>query len=101
VIRSLLQSTVLKKEELKDGISNVLCATYIIFYCYVIFRAARMWVGGFDINLIWLILLCFVLFMVVFNGLIDLCEDALPVAVVEAFRHGGEIDQSASICPWP
>jgi hypothetical protein len=47
-----------------------------------------MWVGGYDINLIWLILLCFVLFMVVFNGLIDLCEDALPVVVVEAFRHG-------------
>jgi hypothetical protein len=46
-----------------------------------------MWVGGYDLNLIWLILLCFVLFMVVFNGLIDLCEDALPVVVVEAFRH--------------
>jgi hypothetical protein len=58
-----------------------------------------MWVGGYDINLIWLILLCFVLFMVVFNGLIDLCEDALPVVVVEAFRHGEEIiDQSVAIC---
>jgi hypothetical protein len=55
-----------------------------------------MWVGGYDINLIWLILLCFVLFMVVFNGLIDLCEEALPVVLVEAFRHGGDqsINQS-------
>jgi hypothetical protein len=55
-----------------------------------------MWVGGYDINLIWLILLCFVLFMVVFNGLIDLCEEALPVVVVEAFRHGEEINPSIS-----
>jgi hypothetical protein len=55
-----------------------------------------MWVGGYDINLIWLILLCFVLVMVVFNGLIDLCEDALPVVVVEAFRHGEEINRSIS-----
>ncbi len=52
-----------------------------------------MWVGSYDINLIWLILVCFVLFMVVFNGLIDLCEEALPVVLVEAFRHGGG-DQS-------
>jgi hypothetical protein len=53
-----------------------------------------MWVGGYDINLIWLILVCFVLFMVVFNGLIDLCEEALPVVLVEAFRHGEEINRS-------
>ena len=45
-----------------------------------------MWLGGYDLNLIWLILLFFVLFMVVFNGLIDLCEDSLPLFVVEAFR---------------
>ncbi len=34
--------------------------------------------------------------MVVFNGLIDLCEDALPVVVVEAFRHGEEVNRSVS-----
>jgi hypothetical protein len=45
-----------------------------------------MWVGGYDVNLIWAILVFFVLVMVVFNGLIDLCEDSLPVFIVEAFR---------------
>jgi hypothetical protein len=71
--------------------SRALCAIYIVFLLPVC--DFQMWVGGYDINLIWLILLCFVLFMVVFNGLIDLCEETLPVVLVEAFRHGGE-DQS-------
>ena len=61
-----------------------------LFYGYtyvcVSYRGESMWLGGYDLNLIWLILLFFVLFMVVFNGLIDLCEDSLPLFVVEAFR---------------
>jgi len=47
-----------------------------------------MWILGFDLNLIWFILGFFTVFMTVFNGLIDLFEEQLPLFVLEAFRYG-------------
>lgn len=52
-----------------------------------------MWLAGYyDLNLIWAILVFFMIFMVVFNGLIDLCEKSLPLFVVEAFRYGKSLN---------
>lgn len=50
-----------------------------------------MWVGGYDLHLIGLVLVFFMLFMIFFNGLIDVWENSLPLVLVEAFRPG-EID---------
>jgi len=47
-----------------------------------------MWILNYDINVIWLILGFFTVFMVFFNGLIDVFEDKLPVFILEAFRYG-------------
>jgi len=54
-------------------------------------RGVRMWVGGYDLHLIGLVLVFFMLFMIFFNGLIDVWENSLPLVLVEAFRPG-EID---------
>lgn len=47
-----------------------------------------MWVLGYDLNLVWSILIFFTVFMIFYSGVISLLEDHLPTAVLELFRYG-------------
>ena len=47
-----------------------------------------MWFLGYDVNIIWAILLFFTVFMILYSGIISLLEPVLPTAVLELFRYG-------------
>lgn len=47
-----------------------------------------MWLLGYDINIVWSVLIFFTVFMVFYSGIISLLEDYLPNAVLELFRYG-------------
>ena len=47
-----------------------------------------MWVLGYDVNIIWAILIFFTVFMILYSGIISLLEPVLPTAVLELFRYG-------------
>ena len=49
---------------------------------------ADMWLLGYDINIIWSILIFFTVFMVLYSGVISLLEPVLPTAILELFRYG-------------
>jgi 3-oxo-5-alpha-steroid 4-dehydrogenase 3 len=47
-----------------------------------------MWILGYDLHLIWAILIFFTVFMVVYSGIITLLEPYLPTFILELFRYG-------------
>jgi len=47
-----------------------------------------MWLLGYDINIVWSVLIFFTVFMIFYSGIISLLEDYLPNAVLELFRYG-------------
>jgi len=47
-----------------------------------------MWVLGYDLNIVWSVLIFFTVFMIFYSGVISLMEDYLPTAVLELFRYG-------------
>jgi len=51
-----------------------------------------MWVLGYDLNLVWSILIFFTVFMIFYSGIISLLEDHLPTAVLELFKYGKTLD---------
>ena len=47
-----------------------------------------MWLLGYDLNIVWAILVFFTVFMILYSGIISLLEPVLPTAVLELFRYG-------------
>eukprot|EP00090_Calanus_glacialis_P009342 TRINITY_DN17721_c0_g1_i3.p1 TRINITY_DN17721_c0_g1~~TRINITY_DN17721_c0_g1_i3.p1 ORF type:complete len:307 (-),score=74.95 TRINITY_DN17721_c0_g1_i3:117-1037(-) len=47
-----------------------------------------MWVLGYDLNLVWSVLIFFTIFMIFYSGVISLLEDHLPTVVLELFHYG-------------
>ena len=47
-----------------------------------------MWLLGYDVNIVWSVLIFFTVFMILYSGIISLLEDHLPNAVLELFRYG-------------
>ena len=47
-----------------------------------------MWLLGYDLNIVWAILVFFTVFMILYSGVISLLEPVLPTAVLELFRYG-------------
>ena len=52
-----------------------------------------MWLLGYDINIIWSILIFFTVFMILYSGVISLLEPVLPTAILELFRYGKTLNQ--------
>ena len=49
----------------------------------------------YDINVVWAILIFFTLFMIIYNGVINLGEPHLPTFIIELFRYGKTLDGPA------
>jgi len=47
-----------------------------------------MWLLGYDVNIVWSVLIFFTVFMILYSGIISLLEEHLPNAVLELFRYG-------------
>ena len=47
-----------------------------------------MWLLGYDLNIVWAILVFFTVFMILYSGIISFLEPVLPTAVLELFRYG-------------
>jgi len=47
-----------------------------------------MWLLGYDINIVWSVLIFFTVFMIIYSGIISLLENHLPNAALELFRYG-------------
>jgi len=54
-----------------------------------------MWILGYDLNLIWFILLFFSIWMVIFSGIIFYLEDYVPSLILELFRYGKTLNGPA------
>ena len=70
----------------KNG--STCCIYDIKLYAFLSIIFRKMWLGAYDINLIWVILIFFTIVMVILGPVVELFASNLPTFLVESFRYG-------------